>query len=57
MASHTGGRRLTLSDSLPFVYGGVASCVAEAATYPIDTAKTRLQLQGKTYEKYERISV
>jgi hypothetical protein len=40
-------RRLTLSDLLPFVYGGVASCVAEAATFPIDTAKTRLQLQGK----------
>ena len=32
---------------LPFVYGGVASCVAEAATFPIDTAKTRLQLQGQ----------
>ena len=33
---------------LPFVYGGVASCVAEAATFPIDTAKTRLQLQGQS---------
>jgi hypothetical protein len=31
---------------MPYVYGGVASCVAEAATFPIDTAKTRLQLQG-----------
>ncbi len=31
---------------MPFVYGGLASCIAEAATFPIDTAKTRLQLQG-----------
>ncbi len=26
-------------------YGGVASCIAEAATLPIDVVKTRLQLQ------------
>ena len=41
-------RRLKLQDLMPFVYGGVASCVAEAATFPIDTAKTRLQLQGES---------
>jgi len=37
--------------SRPFLAGGVASCVAEAATYPIDTAKTRLQLQGQAIER------
>ena len=36
---------------LPFVFGGVASCVAEAATFPIDTAKTKLQLQGQARDK------
>ena len=36
---------------LPFLFGGVASCVAEAATFPIDTAKTRLQLQGQAKDK------
>ena len=36
---------------LPFFFGGVASCVAEAATFPIDTAKTRLQLQGQAKDK------
>ena len=35
------------TDLKPFVFGGLASCVAEAATFPIDTAKTRLQLQGQ----------
>ncbi|RXG70100.1 Brain mitochondrial carrier protein 1 [Armadillidium vulgare] len=42
------GRR----DWRPFVYGGVSSCVAEfvfsclLGTFPIDTTKTRLQIQG-----------
>ena len=31
----------------PFLFGGIASCVAETITFPIDTAKTRLQLQGE----------
>jgi len=31
----------------PFVYGGISSCVAEFSTFPIDTAKTRLQIQGQ----------
>jgi solute carrier family 25 protein 14/30 len=35
----------------PFVYGGVASCVAEVATFPIDTAKIRLQLQGQAIDQ------
>lgn len=30
----------------PFVYGGLASMTAEIFTFPIDTTKTRLQLQG-----------
>lgn len=29
----------------PFVYGGVASIVAELTTFPLDTTKTRLQIQ------------
>ncbi len=44
------GRRL-LEDLKPFVFGGVAACAAEATTFPIDTAKTRLQLQGEAIER------
>ncbi|XP_022914444.1 mitochondrial uncoupling protein Bmcp [Onthophagus taurus] len=36
-----------LSDWRPFIYGGLASCVAEFGTFPIDTSKTRLQIQGQ----------
>ena len=32
----------------PFIYGGVASCISEAITFPIDLVKTRLQVQGQT---------
>ncbi|XP_054283102.1 mitochondrial uncoupling protein Bmcp [Macrosteles quadrilineatus] len=35
------------SDWRPFVYGGLASCTAECGTFPIDTTKTRLQIQGQ----------
>lgn len=28
-------------------FGGIASCVAEMATLPIDVVKTRMQLQGE----------
>lgn len=31
----------------PFVYGGISSCIAEFGTFPIDTTKTRLQVQGQ----------
>ncbi|KAK9510834.1 hypothetical protein O3M35_005534 [Rhynocoris fuscipes] len=34
-------------DWRPFVYGGLASCAAEFGTFPIDTTKTRLQVQGQ----------
>jgi len=34
-------------DWKPFVYGGLGSVVAELGTFPIDTAKTRLQVQGQ----------
>ncbi|XP_076043334.1 uncoupling protein Bmcp mitochondrial isoform X1 [Oratosquilla oratoria] len=34
------------SDWRPFVYGGVSACIAEFGTFPIDTTKTRLQIQG-----------
>lgn len=37
----------------PFVIGGIASCTAETFTFPIDLAKTRLQIQG---QKLENIS-
>ncbi|XP_047107357.1 mitochondrial uncoupling protein Bmcp [Schistocerca piceifrons] len=35
------------ADWRPFVYGGLASCAAEFGTFPIDTTKTRLQIQGQ----------
>ncbi|KAL3847165.1 hypothetical protein ACJMK2_018091 [Sinanodonta woodiana] len=31
----------------PFVFGGIASVTAECGTFPIDTTKTRLQVQGQ----------
>ncbi|KAG7261771.1 hypothetical protein CRUP_030843 [Coryphaenoides rupestris] len=31
----------------PFIYGGMASIVAEFGTFPIDLTKTRLQVQGQ----------
>lgn len=34
-------------DWRPFIYGGLASIVAEFGTFPIDTTKTRLQVQGQ----------
>lgn len=34
-------------DWRPFIYGGIASIIAEFGTFPIDTAKTRLQVQGQ----------
>lgn len=34
----------------PFVYGGLASVTAECFTFPIDTSKTRLQIQGQASE-------
>lgn len=56
-----------LNDWRPFIYGGLASCVAEfgklifssdlldnvlcisiiLGTFPVDTSKTRLQIQGQ----------
>ncbi|XP_026291345.1 mitochondrial uncoupling protein Bmcp [Frankliniella occidentalis] len=34
-------------DWRPFVYSGLAACTAELGTFPIDTTKTRLQIQGQ----------
>ncbi|GFV31625.1 brain mitochondrial carrier protein 1 [Trichonephila clavipes] len=34
-------------DWRPFAYGGLASIAAEFGTFPIDTTKTRLQVQGQ----------
>ena len=31
----------------PYVCGGTAAVVAEVITFPLDTAKTLLQVQGK----------
>ncbi|XP_025079624.1 kidney mitochondrial carrier protein 1-like isoform X2 [Pomacea canaliculata] len=36
-----------MNDWRPFVYGGLASITAECGTFPIDTTKTRLQIQGQ----------
>ncbi|KAJ8681164.1 hypothetical protein QAD02_016951 [Eretmocerus hayati] len=37
----------SVNDWRPFVYGGLASIVAELGTFPLDTTKTRLQIQGQ----------
>ncbi|XP_028671806.1 brain mitochondrial carrier protein 1 [Erpetoichthys calabaricus] len=36
----------------PFLYGGLASIVAEFGTFPIDLTKTRLQVQGQTADAH-----
>ncbi|XP_077256758.1 uncoupling protein Bmcp mitochondrial isoform X3 [Temnothorax americanus] len=41
----------TWKDWRPFVYGGLASIVAELCTFPLDTTKTRLQVQGQKYDQ------
>lgn len=39
-----------------FVYGGLSSCIAEFCTFPIDTVKTRLQIQGQKLDgQYNKI--
>ncbi|XP_054010505.1 mitochondrial uncoupling protein Bmcp [Hylaeus anthracinus] len=38
-------------DWRPFIYGGLASIVAELGTFPLDTTKTRLQVQGQKLDK------
>ncbi|XP_020801864.1 mitochondrial uncoupling protein Bmcp [Drosophila serrata] len=40
-----------VKDWRPFVYGGVASITAEFGTFPIDTTKTRLQIQGQKIDQ------
>uniref|UniRef100_A0A0C9R1M2 Slc25a30 protein n=1 Tax=Fopius arisanus TaxID=64838 RepID=A0A0C9R1M2_9HYME len=35
----------------PFIYGGIASIIAELGTFPLDTTKTRLQIQGQKLDK------
>ena len=37
-----------MPDLTPYLYGGLAAVTAESLTFPVDTAKTRLQLQGQT---------
>ncbi|XP_022338343.2 kidney mitochondrial carrier protein 1 [Crassostrea virginica] len=39
-----------MNDWRPFIYGGIASVAAESGTFPIDTTKTRLQVQGQTID-------
>uniref|UniRef100_A0A1A9X0C5 Uncharacterized protein n=1 Tax=Glossina brevipalpis TaxID=37001 RepID=A0A1A9X0C5_9MUSC len=38
-------------DIKPFIYGGLASITAEFGTFPIDTTKTRLQIQGQKIDQ------
>nr|XP_019564620.2 LOW QUALITY PROTEIN: mitochondrial uncoupling protein Bmcp-like [Aedes albopictus] len=40
-----------IRDWRPFIYGGVASITAEFGTFPIDTTKTRLQIQGQKIDQ------
>ena len=37
-------------DLAPFVCGGLAAMCAECGTFPIDTSKIRLQIQGQVME-------
>ena len=38
-------------DVTPYVFGGIAAICAEMVTFPMDTAKIRLQLQGQARDK------
>ncbi|XP_004522222.1 mitochondrial uncoupling protein Bmcp isoform X1 [Ceratitis capitata] len=40
-----------VKDWRPFIYGGLASITAEFGTFPIDTTKTRLQIQGQKIDQ------
>ncbi|EDV96670.1 mitochondrial uncoupling protein Bmcp [Drosophila grimshawi] len=40
-----------VKDWRPFIYGGMASITAEFGTFPIDTTKTRLQIQGQKIDQ------
>ncbi|XP_024053105.1 brain mitochondrial carrier protein 1 isoform X2 [Terrapene carolina triunguis] len=42
----------------PFVYGGLASLVAEFGTFPVDLTKTRLQVQGQSIDaRFQEIKI
>uniref|UniRef100_A0A0B6Y7I0 Solute carrier family 25 member 7 n=1 Tax=Arion vulgaris TaxID=1028688 RepID=A0A0B6Y7I0_9EUPU len=43
-----------MNDWRPFLYGGLASITAECGTFPIDTTKTRLQIQGQVTDAHLR---
>jgi solute carrier family 25 protein 14/30 len=38
---------MSIYDWRPFLFGGLASVAAEIATFPLDTVKARLQVQGQ----------
>jgi len=40
-------------DVSPYLFGGLAAMFAETITFPVDTAKTRLQLQGQDCDKWK----
>jgi len=40
-----------MPDVSPYVFAGIAAVCAEMVTFPLDTAKTRLQLQGQARDK------
>jgi len=42
--------RAPTRDLRPYLYGGLAAITAEVFTFPLDTAKTRLQLQGQVLD-------
>ena len=39
----------------PFIMGGIASCVSEAITFPIDVTKTRIQIESQKNLKYKGV--
>lgn len=43
-----------MSTLKPFILGGLASLTAEVGTFPIDTTKTRLQVQGQKLDVLNR---
>jgi len=40
-----------MPDVSPYVFAGIAAVCAEMVTFPLDTAKTRLQLQGQARDR------
>ncbi|XP_014778404.1 mitochondrial uncoupling protein 2 [Octopus bimaculoides] len=57
MVSRTSPNVLEPSLTVKFFGAGTAACIADCVTFPLDTAKVRLQIQGETGNKTSKLGV